>query len=204
MANNKTKILTSVSIFIALEIMMTFVPYLGFIPLPFLGINATTLHIPVIICAIVLGLKPGLIMGTTFGILSVIVNTFRPNVTSFVFSPFYDGGNFYSLIIAIVPRILIAVSAYFVFKLLLKIFKNESLAICISAICGSLTSTFLVMGGIYVFFGQAYALAKDTPYSELLPFIIGVISFNGVVEAIVAGIICLAVCKVLLKFYKKI
>lgn len=208
--SSKTKDLTAVGIFIAIEIMMTFVPYLGFIPIPFLGINATTLHIPVIISAIVLGLKPSMIVGASFGILSVIKNTFQPVATSFVFSPFIKieavgmGGGFASLIIAIVPRVMIAVVTFFVYNLIIKIMKKEQIAIGVSAVLGSMTSTILVMGGIYVFFAEQYTLASASisDMNALVPFLVGVISLNGVTEAIVACVIAVPVCKILVKIKK--
>lgn len=197
-----TKQIASLGLFVSIEILMALVPALGFIPIPFFGINATTLHIPVIICAIVLGLKPGVILGTTFGLLSVITNTFRPNITSFVFSPFYDGGNFYSLIIAILPRIMIAIVSFFIFKITMKISKNQTFATSISAFLASMTSTVLVMVGIYFFFGESYAIARNTIVSELLPLLIGIITFNGIIEAFVAVILVTTICRVLLKIKK--
>ena len=59
---------------------------LGMIQLPI--IKATTVHIPVIIGAIVLGPLAGAILGATFGICSLISNTMAPTLLSFAFSPF--------------------------------------------------------------------------------------------------------------------
>ena len=58
---------------------------LGMINLGF--INATTLHIPVIVGAILLGPKAGAFLGGVFGLISLITNTIRPNLSSFAFSP---------------------------------------------------------------------------------------------------------------------
>ena len=57
---------------------------LGMINLGF--INATTLHIPVIVGAILLGPKAGAFLGGVFGLISLITNTIRPNLSSFAFS----------------------------------------------------------------------------------------------------------------------
>ena len=57
MNKQKTKNLSFMSLFIAIEILMVMVPFLGFIPIG--PLRATTLHIPVIIAGIVLGKKTG-------------------------------------------------------------------------------------------------------------------------------------------------
>ena len=117
--SQKTRELVLTAMFTAIIIAMAFVPYLGYIPLGFM--NATIIHIPVIIGAIVLGPKRGAFLGGVFGITSMINNTFNPNITSFVFSPFYSmgdmHGNIWSIVICLVPRILVGVVAYYVYRL---------------------------------------------------------------------------------------
>lgn len=199
-----TKSLALMGVLLAIEIILNFTP-LGLIPLGFM--NATTLHIPVIIGAIFLGPIGGGILGAAFGVLSIITNTIRPNVTSFVFSPFITisntSGNFTSLIIALVPRILIGVVAYYVYKVVSEKCKNKIIAYLLAAVAGSLTNTILVMGGIYMFFGQPYAAAKGLAFEALFGIILGIVGINGVPEAIVAAIVVSTICKVLSQVYKK-
>lgn len=199
-----TKSLALMGVLLAIEIILNFTP-LGLIPLGFM--NATTLHIPVIIGAIFLGPIGGGILGAAFGVLSIITNTIRPNVTSFVFSPFITisntSGNFTSLIIALVPRILIGVVAYYVYKVVSEKCKNKIIAYLLAAIAGSLTNTILVMGGIYMFFGQSYAAAKGLAFEALFGIILGIVGINGIPEAIVAAIVVSTICKVLSQVYKK-
>jgi len=199
-----TKSLALLGVLLAIEIMLNFTP-LGLIPLGFM--NATTLHIPVIIGAIFLGPIGGGILGASFGILSVITNTIRPNITSFVFSPFITisntSGNFTSLIIAIVPRILIGVVAYYVYKVASKKCKNNITAYSLAGLAGSLTNTIFVMGGIYLFFGPAYAAAKGLAFEALFGVILSVVGINGIPEAIVAAIVVSTMCRVLSQIYKK-
>lgn len=199
-----TKSLALMGVLLAIEIILNFTP-LGLIPLGFM--NATTLHIPVIIGAIFLGPIGGGILGAAFGVLSIITNTIRPNVTSFVFSPFITisntSGNFTSLIIALVPRILIGVVAYYVYKVVSEKCKNKIIAYLLAAVAGSLTNTILVMGGIYMFFGQSYAAAKGLAFEALFGIILGIVGINGVPEAIVAAIVVSTICKVLSQVYKK-
>lgn len=200
---SKTKTQVYIALLIAVELVLAMTP-IGFIPIGF--IRATTIHIPVIIGAILFGPVVGMLLGGIFGLTSIVVNTFEPNVTSFVFSPFYGigefHGNFWSLIIAMVPRIMIGVTAYYAFRWTYKRDKKKVVSFVAAGLVGSLTNTLLVMLGIYVFFGQSYALAKDIPYEALFVFIIGIIGTNGVVEAIVAGLLTLFVAKPLIKVAK--
>ena len=125
---SKTRDLVLAAVIAAIIVIMAFVPFLGYIPLGFM--NATTVHIPVIIGAIILGPKYGAFLGLTFGLTSLWKNTFMPNPTSFVFSPFVTMGQFHgnpgSLVICLVPRILIGVVAYYVYRLFMRMLKNIS------------------------------------------------------------------------------
>lgn len=186
------------SLFIAIEIILAIVPFLGYIPLGV--INATTLHIPVIIAGILLGKKEGAIVGGVFGLTSIIKNTLAPTATSFIFSPFISiggiSGSWQSLLIALIPRILIGYVTGLIYEKIKDKIKNDSFNITFSALIGSIINTLLVMAGIYVFFGQSYALAINISYHTILTFIGGVIATNGIVEAIVGAMIALAICKV--------
>ena len=200
-SKQQTKRMVLISLFSAIEIVLALTP-LGFIPLGFT--RATTIHIPVILGAILLGPKAGMILGGVFGITSLLMNTFAPTPTSFVFSPFYSGGSLWSLVVVLVPRILIGVTAYYTYLLLskLKRFKGKAIPAFIAGVVGSITNTILVMGGIYVFFGESYALAKEIPFRELFTVIMGIIGINGIPEAISAGIITSLVCLPLGKYLK--
>lgn len=173
---------------------MVMVPFLGFIPIG--PLRATTLHIPVIIAGIVLGKEKGAGIGLVFGISSLIINTIQPTITSFVFSPFISG-SILSALIAIVPRILIGYVAGWIYELLKE--KNDYLAMITGSFLGSITNTFLVLGGIYVIFGSEYASALGKSFSELLPYLLGIITTNGILEAIVGTIIAVMVSRILIK-----
>ena len=69
MNNKKTKNLTLLALFIAIEAVMVMVPFLGFIPIG--PLRATLLHVPVITAAIVLGTKQGCLIGLVFGLSSL-------------------------------------------------------------------------------------------------------------------------------------
>lgn len=204
MTNNKIKRFTYLALFIAVELVMTSIPFLGFIPLG--AINATTLHVPVILAAILLGKKEGMIVGFVFGFMSMMRNTLSPAATSFVFSPFVEIGGIHggwqSLIITFIPRMMIGYSSGLLYELLEKSKINENIKIGFCAIFGSLCNTILVMSGIYLFFGSAYAQVMNIAYDALITFVLGVISTNGIAEAIIAAILCIAVGKVAKKIIR--
>lgn len=197
MNKQKTKNLAFMSLFIAIEILMVMIPFLGFIPVG--PLRATTLHIPVIIAGIVLGKKQGAVIGLVFGLSSLMMNTIQPTITSFVFSPFLSG-NVLSAVIAIVPRVLIGYVAGLIYEKLKD--KNEIMAMSIGSFLGAMTNTILVLGGIYVIFGSAYADAIGQDFSALLPYLLGIITTNGIVEAIVGTIIAIMVSRILIQLKK--
>lgn len=205
-ATRKTQTMVMTAAFAALIILLAFTPGLGYIPLGF--INATTVHIPVILGAILLGPKYGAFLGGVFGLTSLINNSFiNPNLTSFVFSPFVSGGGIKSIIICFIPRILVGVVAYFVYAGVKKLIKDRkgsvSAALVIGGIAGSLTNTLLVMNGIFVLFGDQWAKAKeigDAVYMSILGVIVG----SGIPEAVVAGIITLAAGQAILALKKSL
>lgn len=197
MTQKNTKRFTLLALFIAIEVAVAMIPFLGYIPLGF--INATTLHIPVIIAGILLGKKEGAILGFVFGLTSLLKNTMEPSLTSFVFSPFITiggiSGNWQSILITFIPRILIGFVAGFMYEQLSKKTK-DGVAISVSALLASFTNTILVLGGIYLLFGVDYANAIDIAYNTLFTFIMGVVTTSGIAEAIVAAVISVTIVKI--------
>ena len=196
--------MVQVALFAALIIIMAFTPFLGYIPLGFT--RATIIHVPVIIGSILLGPKKGAVLGGIFGLTSFINNTMNPTVTSFVFTPFYSLGEMQGgigIIICFVPRILVGIIPYFVFKVLYKEMKSKGsgmlVALGIAGLAGSFVNTLLVMNLIFVFFRDAYAAANGVAANAVYGFILSIIAMNGIPEAIVAAVIVAVVGRTLLK-----
>lgn len=191
------------ALFEAIIIIMAFTP-LGYIPLGV--INATIIQIPVIIGSLFCGPKRGAFLGFLFGLTSFIKNTVTPaTLSAFVFSPVLAGNMFgakgvlYSSFICFVPRILVGVLPYFIYKGMKKVSKYQTLNFAISGVIGAFTNTFLVMGSIYVLYKDAYAVAQGIDPSAVLGFIGGIIGFNGVIEALLSGVLVSAIGIVLNK-----
>ncbi len=201
----KYRDLVLLALFAAIVLVLGLTP-LGFIPLAV--IKATIVHVPVIIGSIVLGPKKGAILGALFGVCSLISNTVSPALTSFAFTPFYplpgqEHGSWLSLIICFIPRILVGIVPYFVYRGLQKLMKHngkaEFVSLAIAGIAGSMTNTVLVMGLIGLMFGDSYAAVTNTAASALLLTLLGVVGTSGAAEAAIAGILTCVIAKVLLK-----
>ncbi len=192
------------TLFAALIVVMAFT--VGYIPLGFM--NATIIHVPVIIGAILLGPAKGGALGFVFGLTSLINNTIKPNITSFVFTPFYSvdprfDGSFASIIVCFVPRILIGVIAALLYRALSKTRLPKGISLAAVGFVGSMVNTVFVMGGIYLLFGESYAAAKALGIEALMGVIMGIVGIQGVPEAIVAAVLTSAVVLPLQRYLKK-
>lgn len=173
---------------------------IGFIPLPI--IKATTMHIPVILGAILLGPGAGAVLGAVFGLCSIWANTTNPGLLSFAFSPFMttEGlvGVVKSLWIALGCRILFGLIAGWLWKLISKILKQEYIALPLTAALSTFCHTFLVMGSIYLLLAQQYAEAKNVAISAVFGLIMGTVTASGIPEAIIAAVLVTVIGKALL------
>ena len=173
---------------------------IGFIPLPV--IKATTMHIPVILGAILLGPKAGAVLGAVFGLCSIWANTTTPGLLSFAFSPFMttEGlvGVAKSLWIALGCRILFGALAGWLWLVFRKMLKTEYAALPVTAAVATICHTLLVMGSIYVLLTQQYAAAKNVAISAVFGLIMGTVTASGIPEAIAAAILVTVIGKALL------
>lgn len=203
---NSTRFFIQFTLLAAIEALFCFTP-LG--SLPAIGpIVATLAMIPVIIASILLGTKAGTLMGFITGLFSFIIWTFMPPAQSaaiaFVFTPFYSlgeiHGNFFSLLICFVPRILVGTVTGLLYNALSKVVKREVVAMVAASAVGSLVNTVGVMAGIALCFGDAYSSIIGT---ALMTIIGTTVLTSGIPEAVVAAVLCPAVCKPVKKYVLK-
>ena len=195
-----TRWMAAVAMFAAIIVVLANTP-LGMIPL--VVSKATTVHIPVILGAILLGPTAGGILGGVFGICSVISNTMTPALTSFAFSPFLSTtgvpGAMKALWVSVGCRILIGVVAGWLWKFLRKRNVNSWASLPLVGFVGSMVNTVLVMGSIYVLFAQQYAAAKDVAREAVFGLVMTTVAFNGIPEALAAAVLVAAIGKALLR-----
>ena len=179
---------------------------IGFIPLPV--IKATTMHIPVILGAVLLGPGAGAVLGAVFGACSLWANTVTPGLLSFAFSPFLSTegliGVIKSLWIAMGCRIAFGLGSGILWKIFKKILKLDYIALPACAAIASIFHTLLVMGSIYVLLAQQYATVKNVTSSAVFGLIMGTVTASGIPEAIVAALLVTVIGKALLKFSSRL
>ncbi|GFI11562.1 pantothenic acid transporter PanT [Lachnospiraceae bacterium] len=198
-----TRWMVSVALMAAIVILLANTP-LGMIQLPI--IKATTVHIPVIIGAVLLGPLAGAILGGVFGVCSMISNTVAPTLLSFAFSPFLAEdliGALKTLWIAVGCRVLIGVVAGWLWIGLRKLRLSPWIALPVTGFVGSLTNTVFVMGSIYVLLASQYAAAKEVARGAVWGLIMTTVTASGIPEAIAAAVLVTALGRVLLVFFRK-
>lgn len=173
---------------------------IGFIPLPV--IKATTMHIPVILGAILLGPAAGAVLGGVFGLCSIWANTTSPGLLAFAFSPFMttEGlpGVLKSLWIALGCRILLGVITGWLWKGMKRVLKQDYLALPVTAAISTICHTILVMGSIYLLLAQQYAQAKNVAITAVFGLVMGTVTASGIPEAIIAAVLVTVIGKALL------
>ena len=199
-----TSWMVSVALMAAIVVVLANTP-LGMIQLPI--VKATTVHIPVIIGAILLGPTAGAILGFVFGMCSLISNSMAPTLLSFAFSPFMSTtgilGAIKAIWISVGCRILIGVVAGWVWILLKKIKLNQIASLAITGFLGSMVNTITVMGSIYFLFAKQYAEAKEVAVTAVWGLVMGTVTASGIPEAIAAAVLVAIVTKVLLRIRKE-
>lgn len=196
-----TRWMAGVALTAAIVILLANTP-LGMVPLPIT--KATTVHVPVILGAIVFGPTAGAILGGVFGICSVISNTLTPSLTSFAFSPFMSttglSGAVKALWISVGCRILIGLVAAVLWIILKKLRVSNYVALPVVGFVGAMTNTVCVMGSIYLLLAPEYAAARNIGMEALLGVIMGTVALNGVPEALLAMVLVTAIGMALLRF----
>lgn len=198
-----TRWMVSVALMAAIVVLLANTP-LGMIQLPI--IKATTVHIPVILGAILLGPAAGAILGAVFGICSMISNTIAPTLLSFAFSPFLSNdllGIFKALWISIGCRMMIGVVAGWLWILLRKLRVNPWIALPVTGFVGSMTNTVFVMGSIYKLLASQYAQARNVATDAVWGLIMGTVTASGIPEAIAAAVLIAVLGKVLLALVQR-
>lgn len=183
--------MTIIAMLVAILIIQTFVPVLGYIPLG--PIDVTIVHITVILSAILFGNKTGVIIGAVWGILSMIRAYTQPTPFNVVFL---------NPLISVLPRAIVGWVSGLVFEALEKRTSGKWIY-SVTALVGTATNTVLVLGGIYLLAGDTYAAALGVPISALLTALATIVATNGVIEVIASMIILPLVAVPLLRFLKR-
>ncbi len=177
-------------------ILSTIIVILAFTPLGYLKfgvVEITFIIIPVAVGAIKLGVGAGAFLGAVFGITSFI--------QCFGLSPFgamlLSINPVYTFILCMIPRVAAGAIAALIFKALHKIDKTKLVSFAVGSLSVAAVNTIFFMVGLMLMFGRTdfiLGIRGDVP---LLPFVVGFVGLNGVIEALACTIIAGSVCKAL-------
>lgn len=182
--------MTIIAMLVAILIIQTFVPMLGYIPLG--PINITIVHITVILAAILFGKKTGLIIGTIWGTLSLIRTIVQYLPTNQMFL---------NPLISVLPRAIVGWLSAVVFEALDKRFTGHW-KYSVTAFVGTATNTVLVLGGIYLFAADLYAELFEMDVDQVFGALVAIVTTNGVIEVVASMVILPLLAIPLTKFLK--
>ncbi|PKL01019.1 MAG: hypothetical protein CVV56_04220 [Tenericutes bacterium HGW-Tenericutes-1] len=208
---NKRKVreMTLLAMFIAIIIVMGFVPYLGYITV--VGTSVTLIHIPVLIGAVIMGRKGGIILGLTFGLTSFFRALTSVGLDYIFIFPW----------VSILPRFIFGLIIYDVYQFFLKLFKGRLLAMVVSFGLLTLIHTLMVLPLMI----SAFPLALNLPsvssvvdsggeglldfmrgtssISTIMTIILSVLVSNGLIEAGLAASVGAVVADRIIAILKK-
>lgn len=172
------------AVFIAIIMIMTFVPNLGYIAVtPF--VSLTLLHLPVLLGAALGGWKKGLFLGFIFGLSSYMQALSSAGFNALFAYPW----------VAIPPRVVFGLLAGIVFSLLGKVSKKKTFALYLALVCALLTAmhTGLVFLDLYIFypdtiaglFGSGNPIATGTTLTFTLVILLGMVGEMAIAAIIV-------------------
>ncbi|BAP85248.1 membrane protein [Paucilactobacillus hokkaidonensis JCM 18461] len=195
MRQRSTYRLSILGILTAIIILQDFIPMLGNIPIG--PLSLTTLHVTVIVTAIVLGPVDGAIVGGVWGVLTWI------RAFTFPSSPLAPLV-FVNPLVSVVPRIFIGLFAGWTFMLLAKWMHSKAAPMVIAAIVGALTNTVLVLGFIYLFYHTpAVAKAYGVNVGNLFKALSAIFVTNGIAEMVLAAVVAPLISLPLLRLQRK-
>ena len=177
MKSLNTKVLTTYALFLAIMLIMAFVPGLGFIPTSVAAI--VIIQVPVIIASYFLGFKGGMFFGLVFGLTSVIKCFTEPDAFAMIIM---NAGGLKTV----------------------GFDKTRISSMAVAAFVGTITNTILFLGAFYLFAKDACMAQFGAATADaLFKMMLGVVTLNGIIEAVASVIICTAVGQALYNFIFK-
>lgn len=143
---------------------------LGYFPVPNVTAEATIMHVPTIIGAVLEGPVVGLLVGLVFAIDALVRFSGLPVFAGQpVWMPF---------VVLFLPRLLIGLMAWLAYKALKS--TNEIVALGVAAVVGTFTNTLVVLG-----LAVAFGLFPAAIFAAAMP--------QAIFEAVLAAVLTIAV-----------
>lgn len=179
-SNHRTRDLVYMAVFIAIILLQSWVPTLGYIS--FGTISLTFIHVTVIVAVLWLGTKKGTFIGAVWGTTAMIVAYMRG-------TPF-ERLVFVNPLISLLPRILMPIVLGGIIYVMRKRHIDDKLTGLVAGVCGSLLNTGFVLGALGLFAGKEFiSTVPGANIDQLWTIIGGIIAANGVPEALLAGVL---------------
>lgn len=183
MRRKETARLTITAVFVALLLLQTFVPNIGYIRIVPALPAITTIPLTIAIYSSLMGSKAGLGFGLFWGITRLFVAYTQPgDIVSLLI--------FQNPVISLVPSII----AGWLPGLIVKVIKRKDIGFIFAGLVASLTNTFLVILLTSLFFMNNATvltshLGNNTGSNTLFIILVAALGLNGILEAIFTGII---------------
>ncbi|SPS03235.1 ECF transporter S component [Latilactobacillus sakei] len=194
--NSSAYKISILAILTALLMIQSFVPMVGYIYiLPGLP-GVTTMHLTVIIGAIILGTRGGATLGAIWGTLSLIHAYTAPfdALTLLIFQ---------NPVIAILPRLMVGLVAGLLYQHLHNTKAGQRGSMAIAAFFGTIVNTTLVILLTWAFYSQQAAGIYKTDVSHLIIVMLSAVAINALMEIALAVIVTPFVAKPLLRFKRE-
>lgn len=183
MRRKETARLTITAVFVALLLLQTFVPNIGYIRIIPALPAITTIPLTIAIYSSLMGSKAGLGFGLFWGITRLFVAYTQPgDIVSLLI--------FQNPVISLVPSII----AGWLPGLIVKVIKRKDIGFIFAGLVASLTNTFLVILLTSLFFMNNATvltshLGNNTGNNTLFIILVAALGLNGILEAIFTGIV---------------
>lgn len=183
MRRKETARLTITAVFVALILLQTFVPNIGYIRIIPALPAITTIPLTIAIYSSLMGSKAGLGFGLFWGITRLFVAYTQPgDIVSLLI--------FQNPVISLVPSII----AGWLPGLIVKVIKRKDIGFIFAGLVASLTNTFLVILLTSLFFMNNATvltshLGNNTGSNTLFIILVAALGLNGILEAIFTGIV---------------
>lgn len=193
MAQNDFAKKTNTSMLAMMALLVTLILLLAYTPIGTIYIGPISMNLaglPVIIGAMILGLRPGITLGAIWGAVQ-LSKTFifpSPMLSPLLFSPAHWYDPILFVLLMLVPRMLVPVTAYVVSRIG-KSVAGKVLTYGIASALASLTNTVFFLGMLYLMFMDSLAANYGTNTQAIAAMLFGVATTNGLIEAAVS-IVC--------------
>ncbi len=195
-SSNSVKTLVRLALLSAILLLLEFTN-LGYIKTP--GLEFTIMQLPVIIGAIIIGPSAGALLGGVFGLTS-FWQCFGKSAFGVVLMQIDPLATF---LVCVPTRILMGWLCGVIFKALYPADKTKSklFSFGFASLAGALFNTVLFIGMLFLLFGNSEFILNMRGDLAIVPFAIAFVGIQGLLEAILCGIMGTAISRALYRSF---